>query len=149
MVQNLALVSHGEPNWDVKVNAAIKALNEVGGVASSLQWTEKSSEGLVFQNGFQNTGTNYQYIKIGNYKIVSLQLAVTLPSDLGSTKSAIACVLPDLIKPNDTYSEFMENEKYQLTLSEAGVMIGLASSAAGWWFGSGSHYLLNKLYLAK
>lgn len=31
MVQNLALVSHGEPNWDVKVNAAIKALNEVGG----------------------------------------------------------------------------------------------------------------------
>lgn len=31
MVQNLSLVSHGEPNWDVKVNAAIKALNEVGG----------------------------------------------------------------------------------------------------------------------
>lgn len=146
---DIQTIDHGEPNWDVKVNAAIKALNEVVGVASSLQWTEKSSEGLVFQNGFQNAGTSYQYVKIGNYKIVSLQLFVTLPSDLGSTKSAIACVFPDAIKPNDTYSEFLENEKYQLTLSESGVMIGLTGSANGWWFGSGSHYLLNKLYLAK
>lgn len=28
---DLALVSHGEPNWDVKVNNAIKALNSMGG----------------------------------------------------------------------------------------------------------------------
>lgn len=28
---DIQTIAHGEPNWDVKVNAAIKALNEVGG----------------------------------------------------------------------------------------------------------------------
>lgn len=31
MAQNLALISHGEPQWDAKVNSAINRLNEVGG----------------------------------------------------------------------------------------------------------------------
>lgn len=139
---DLALISHGEPNWDIKVNNAIKLLNKT--VSGS--WSEPTETGLVFQNGFQSIGSTYSYIQLGNHKIVDLQIGVTMPNDSSST-NLIAVTLPDSIKPDHVYTEYLENDKYQVTLSGNAFSIACVNGSK-WWFGSGSHYLFHAVYKA-
>ena len=78
----LQKVSHGEPNWDGKVNAIIDAVNTQETAISNLKPSEVTSEGLVFQNGFSLRSGGYQTISLPDGgKIVSLKLQMKLNAD--------------------------------------------------------------------
>ncbi|WP_251548355.1 hypothetical protein, partial [Limosilactobacillus caecicola] len=73
-----------------------------GGVVNGLSLTELSREGLVFLNGSKYYGTpeenGYQYIKLGNVKLVLLHFVLKTPGNNGETTKEILEV-PDIIKP--------------------------------------------------
>ena len=140
----LQKISHGEPNWDVKVNRIIDQLTAQG----DLKWIQ-SSEGLVVQSGFvPNTvdANTYRYLQIGNAKIVDVNFGVKMPTDIGNSSMLTAVKLPESLSAN-LYTEYAENDKYQLTLSGTDFRIARMQAATDWWFGEGSHYLAHFVYV--
>lgn len=140
----LQKISHGEPNWDVKVNRIIDQLNAQG----DLKWIQ-SSEGLVVQSGFAPSDVDantYRYLQIGNAKIVDVNFGVTMPVNIDNSSMLTAVKLPESLSAN-LYTEYAENDKYQLTLNGTDFRISKLSAATGWWFGNGSHYLAHFVYV--
>lgn len=140
----LQLLSHGEPQWDAKVNAAINQINQ--------EWTARMSDGLVYQNGFQERGSGnsyYRYIQFNGWKLVWLQIDITLPSDPASNTGMTAVVLPDAIA-YDGFTEWKENKSFQLSLAGSNFSISpddaAASDGGDFWFGAGAHYVANLVY---
>ena len=71
MAQDLALIAHGEPQWDTKVNAAIEKVNtELGGTNLSL--SDPSTLGIVTYNGI-TVGEGYYVLKTADRTLVFTQ----------------------------------------------------------------------------
>ena len=156
---NIQTITHGEPNWDTKVNTNFQALADsaenVGGVVKGLQWTDFTDEGIVYQNGFENIGgagagrTGYRYIVIGNKKIVELQVALHLVSDPGSSvKNLTALSVPDAIAPDYVGTPHAQDDKYKLNFLDGRVDISKMKDSDGWWFGTGSFYQMHVMYIS-
>lgn len=143
---DLQKVVHGEPNWDAKINKIIEYLEDKVG-NNDLEWTDWSSAGIVFQNGFQNDNnrTRYRYAKVGNGRIVELNIDIKLTTDLKTYHNVPALTLPDEISL-DGYSEWMENNSYQLMLG--GNTLGINALQNSWWV-DGSHYDMHIVYIHK
>lgn len=139
---DLQRITHGEPNWDVKVNAIIDNVNKLG----NFSFTTETSDGMVFQDGFSNNGSWYRYVQFPGWKLVDLQVNVSLPSnpDSKDTSMRIALQLPDAVS-YDGYHEWSTNSKYQLTLN--GNQFRITPQDTGWWTGEGSHYVAHILYV--
>lgn len=139
MAENL-LISHGEPQWDVKYN---KLVNAVDGVKSSLQWTNWSKEGLVFLNGFNDIGTKYRYANTGNVKLVEIEIKVSLtstPSDSAPT----AVLLPGSLE-NDIEEEHAESNRFMWIANAREFHVSPINSSS-WWVGKDSHYMMHLFY---
>lgn len=137
----LQTLKHGELNWDKKVNALINAVN-------GLKWSHATSDGLVFQNGFESphsTDTWYRYIQFDGWKLVDLQIEVTLPTAPADKNWRVAVQLPDAISYAG-YNEWMTSSKYQMTLNDTDFHISPVNSN-DWWAGAGSHYVTHVLYV--
>lgn len=145
---NIQTITHGEPNWDIKVNQLIEQVNAQAEEQDNLKWTE-SSTGLVVQSGFVpiSVGANtYRYLQIGNAKIVDVNFGVKMPTDIGSSSMITAVKLPESLSAN-LYTEYAENDKYQLSLNGTDFRISRMSAATSWWFGEGSHYVAHFVYV--
>lgn len=93
MADNLKM-KHGEPSWDVKHNALVDAVEKMGGVVNGLQWTDRTSTGIVLPAGLQYIDQSwYMYAQVGQHKLVHLHLNLKVT---GEIKGSI--VLPDVIK---------------------------------------------------
>lgn len=142
----LQLLSHGEPNWDAKVNAAINQINQGG----SEEWTDFTSTGLVFQNGFNQLGSDsshesvYGFVQFNGWKLVDLQIMVALSAAPSSTSNVTAVILPDSISYAG-WHEWAESDGYQLAINGNQFRISVLGTNR-WWFGDGSHYVAHILY---
>lgn len=95
---DIQVISHGELQWDAKANHNFSELNQalekMGGVVDGLQWTDRTSTGIVLPEGLQYTDQNwYMYAQVGQHKLVHLHLSLKVT---GEIKGSI--VLPDVIK---------------------------------------------------
>lgn len=147
----LQLLSHGEPNWDAKVNAAIEFLNSLGGAVSNLKWSEFTDDGIVYQNGFQDIGgvgqgkTGYRYAVVGNRKIVELQVALHLLTDPGnSTSQLTALTLPGTVSPSNVGSPHLINANYAINCVDS--RVDATKIGDNWQIGSNSYYLMHVMY---
>ena len=147
----LQKLSHGEPQWEAKVNAAIEFLNSLGGAVSNLEWSKFTDDGIVYQNGFQDIGgvgqgkTGYRYAVVGNRKIVELQVALHLLIDPGnSTSQLTALTLPGTVSPTNVGSPHLINAKYALNCVDG--RVDATKTGDSWWTGSGSYYLMHVMY---
>ena len=87
-------MKQGEGQWQDKFNRLVDAVQKVGGVTDQLQWTDRTSTGIVLPAGLQYTDQNwYMYAQVGNHKLVHLHLSLKVT---GEIKGDI--VLPDVIK---------------------------------------------------
>lgn len=143
---DLQKLEHGELGWDAKVNEIIDYLEEKIG-SNGLEWTGWSSDGIVFQNGFQNHEgrTKYRYAQVGNAKIVELNIDIKLTTDSKTYHNVPALTLPDEISL-DGYSEWMESNNFQLMLG--GNTLGINAVQNFWWV-DGSHYTMHIVYIHK
>lgn len=99
----LQTISHGEPNWDVKVNSIIDAVNGQNNTINNLKPSSITTDGLVFQNGFSLRSDGYQTITLpSGQKIVFLNLALKLDAD-SSQDSVHAVTVPDVFKKGIAY----------------------------------------------
>lgn len=144
----LQKLTHGEPNWDVKVNAIIDNVNNIG----DMEWTQKMTTGLVFQNGFNQMGsdeahqTNYRYVQFKGWKLVDLQVMVGLSAAPSSQTEVIAVQLPDSIS-YDGWHEWKENIDYRQAINGSQYRISVDSpTKRGWWSGDGAHYVGHIFY---
>ena len=141
MAQDLALIAHGEPQWDTKVNAVIEKVN----ANANMAWTQMSKDGIVFQNGFMDRGSSgYQYIQFNGWKLVHLKVSVKMITDNSNKQELVVVTVPDAISFPD-YSEWMENPKYRWSADSNSARLS-ADNNAGWWVGEDSHYFANFLY---
>ena len=91
---DLQKLVHGELGWDAKYNALVDAVEKMGGVVDGLQWTDRTSTGIVLPAGLQYTDQNwYMYAQVGQHRLVHLHLSLKVT---GEIKGDI--VLPDVIK---------------------------------------------------
>lgn len=143
-------MSQGPETIDNNFNAINTELQNVDGVVSSLQWTDFTSTGLVFQNGFKQLGSDsspksvYRFVQLKGWKLVDLQIAVTLSAAPSNTSYATAVSLPDSIS-YDGWHEWVENDKYQLTINGNQFRVSVLGTN-GWWSGDGSHYAAHIFY---
>lgn len=146
----LQKMSHGEPNWDVKFNNVIDYL--ANGEDSAFKWTNRTSTGLVFQNGFTQMGSDidhssvYRFVQFKGWKLVDLQVMVSLPTAPSNTSEVVALNLPDSISFNG-WHEWIETADYRMTINGSQFRISVEDpSKKSWWFGDGSHYVAHILY---
>lgn len=104
--------------------------------------------GLVFQNGFADLGSHYDYVQCNGYKIVHLVLQVSLPTNGPTSKQeVIATYLPNEISFSG-YTEYNENDKYRWSFNESQARLSIINdSVNGWWTGNGSHYIAALTYM--
>lgn len=142
----LQLLSHGEPQWDTKVNAIIEKVNEEG----DMTWTPETSDGMVFQNGFNQLGSDsshesvYKFVQFNGWKLVDLQIMVALSAAPSSTSNVTAVILPDSIS-YEGWHEWAENDKYQLAINNNQFRISVLGTN-NWWVGDGGHYVARIFY---
>lgn len=137
------MISHGEPQWDVKYNNLVNTVEQMGGVVNGLQWTPWTKEGLVFLNGFQDIESKYRYVTLGNVKLVEILVSVklmTAPSDHQPT----AVQLPASISDEIQY-EYSESPKYGWIINGTEFHPTL-HAGADWWTGNDSHYWGHLVY---
>lgn len=101
-MEQLPLVQHQEPNWDVKINDAINRLNEMGGVTDNLQLQPFTDSGIVFLNNFQNKDnlSGYRFVKVPGGKLVELNIDTTFSGATDWSGGAWFKV-PECIKPTN------------------------------------------------
>ena len=144
---DLQKLVHGEPEWDVKVNAIIDNMNNIG----DMMWTQGMTTGLVFQNGFNQLGSDeshqtiYRYVQFKGWKLVDLQIMVALSAAPSSTSNVTAVSLPDSIS-YDGWHEWAESDGYQLAINGNQFRISVLGTNK-WWVGDGSHYVAHIFYL--
>lgn len=143
-------MAQGEPQWASKYNGLVDAVQNVEGVTDALQWTDVTSTGLVFQNGFNQLGSDsshesvYRFVQFKGWKLVDLQIMVTLSAAPSSTSYATAVSLPDSIS-YDGWHEWVENDKYQLAINGNQFRVSVLGTNS-WWSGDGSHYVAHIFY---
>lgn len=99
MTQDLALISYGEPQWDTKVNAAIKRLNEIGG-GDKLSLVHHNQDGIVALNGTQLLDTHYDTVSFDGVSIVTFYYSLRNTTIEDNTLYAFDLLkLPDNIQP--------------------------------------------------
>lgn len=145
----LQKMSHDDPNWDVKFNNIIDYL--ANGEDSNFKWTDRTSTGLVFQNGFNQLGSDtdhmstYRFVQFKGWKLVDLQIMVTLSAAPSSNNEVIAVSLPDSISYGG-WHEWEENANYRLAINNTQFRISQEGNDGKWWFGDGSHYVAHIFY---
>lgn len=95
-------MAHGEDLWQDKYNRLVDTVEKMGGVVDQLRWTT-SSDGVVFLNGWQGN-VSYEYVQIGDKKLVSLRGAIK-----GNAKAAQyteLMTIPDNIKPKNRMLQY-------------------------------------------
>ena len=101
MVDELKM-THGEDLWQGKYNRLVDTVEKMGGVVDQLRWTT-SSDGVVFLNGWHGN-VSYEYVQIGDKKLVSVQGAIK-----GNAKAAQyteLLTIPDNIKPKNRMLQY-------------------------------------------
>lgn len=95
-------MAHGEGLWQDKYNRLVDTVEKMGGVVDQLRWTT-SSDGVVFLNGWHGN-VSYEYVQIGDKKLVSVQGAIK-----GNAKAAQyteLLTIPDNIKPKNRMLQY-------------------------------------------
>lgn len=147
MAQNLALISHGEPQWDTKVNAAINRLNEVGVVTDALhlQNANWSNEGLIFQNDFFDHDSGYRYVQFPGFKLVELKIVIGLNKAPDVKSYVQAVTIPDSIDSQVGY-DAVSMGTATINISGNKIYVGETNNA-DWGTGKDSYYTLRKIYI--
>lgn len=103
---DIQVINHGELQWDAKANHNFSELNQtlekVGGVTDQLQWTT-STDGVVFLNGWHGN-VNYEYVQIGDKKLVSL--IGTIDGNAKATQYTELLTIPDNVKPKNRMIQY-------------------------------------------
>lgn len=105
----LQLLSHGEPQWDTKVNEIINYLNSDGAIGK----LTTSREGMVFTNfnsypkGSSNDSgsTKYQLMQVGAETWVHLHIEGAIANDPGSTHAVNIMNIPASLAPGNIKHE--------------------------------------------
>lgn len=97
----LQLLSHGEPNWDVKVNAIIDELTKTEDSVENMVWTIGKDGIVIINDLFQlNDYSFYEYMDIGDRRIVHLYISLTATRDFTGSATGYAFTVPDSVKPS-------------------------------------------------
>ena len=125
-------MKQGEGQWQDKFNRLVDAVQKVGGVTDQLQWIT-SSDGVVFLNGWHGN-VSYEYVQIGDKKLVSLKGAIN-----GNAKGAQytdLLTIPDNVKPKNRILQYQYWDSIiQIVDSTIGVRSGgdIKESTNGTW----------------
>lgn len=95
-------MKQGEGQWQDKFNRLVDAVQKVGGVTDQLQWIT-SSDGVVFLNGWHGN-VNYEYVQIGDKKLVSL--IGTIDGNAKAAQYTELLTIPDNIKPKNRMIQY-------------------------------------------
>lgn len=131
MADELKMV-HGEGLWQDKYNRLVDTVEKMGGVVDQLRWTT-SSDGVVFLNGWHGN-VSYEYVQIGDKKLVSLKGAIN-----GNAKGAQytdLLTIPDNVKPKNRILQYQYWDSIiQIVDSTIGVRSGgdIKESTNGTW----------------
>lgn len=125
-------MKRGEGLWQDKYNRLVDTVEKMGGVVDQLRWTT-SSDGVVFLNGWHGN-VSYEYVQIGDKKLVSLKGAIN-----GNAKGAQytdLLTIPDNVKPKNRILQYQYWDSIiQIVDSTIGVRSGgdIKESTNGTW----------------
>ena len=144
MVEENLLISHGEPQWDVKYNKLVNAVEKMGGLVKDLQWTEWTKEGLGALNGVQITDGGYNYLDVGGVKLVLLSISIKITGDVKT--SSVVVSLPDVITPRSMYMGSLGGQnQFQISGNKITIFDAAGSTERQL---NGNDFVLTKLYIA-
>lgn len=151
---NIQTITHGEPNWDTKVNSNFQALvssvANVGGVIKDLQWTERTNAGIVLSSGFtfSNFGPNgYETLKLGNKTFVHLTLHLQCSEAFHGSGHGNIITVPDSIGFEYSVSGIV-SAKYAYGISDAThINMDTIGDTIQDWDTGNSLYVIDILYV--
>lgn len=125
-------MKQGEGQWQDKFNRLVDTVQKVGGVTDQLKWTT-SDDGIVFLNGW-NGDVKYEYVQIGDKKLVSVQGAIK--GNAKATQYTELLTIPDNVKPKNRMIQYHYWDSIiQIVDSTIGVRSGgdIKESTNGTW----------------
>lgn len=139
-------MSQGPETIDKNLNAINTELQNVEGVTDSLQWFAPTDAGLIATNGLQiSDGSFYTYIKIGNRKIVELDLNLTRTSQYtGANGGTIKW--PSSIVCNAPMAGFVNSQDCMWKSDGTGIMLTSIGDGTGHGWNPGTLYSLHIIY---
>lgn len=105
----LQTIDHAELNGEVKMNAAIEALNQL---LDGEDIVDGGNVGITALNGFDVSNCHYWYKNLGKLKRVYLAIELNPTGVLEDYYQMIAAQVPDSIKPLQMISQTTPRLKY-------------------------------------
>lgn len=125
----------------------VDALNQVGGDVEALSWSNLSCDGLVAQNGWRIMGGGYRYTRLGNMKLIVMELFLSNDNQGFKGNATLPAVnMPKEFSIPDNYQGearpdinwMVANSNVSFTRRDGGVV---------WDSGSGSMYTVHAMYV--
>lgn len=122
-------------------------LENIGGAVDGLTWSAQSRDGLVAQNGWRLMGGGYSYARVGNRKLVVMDLFLSNENQGFKGNSTLPAVnMPKEFSIPDNYQGearpdinwMVVNSNVSFTRRDGGVV---------WDSGSGSMYTVHAMYV--
>lgn len=122
-------------------------LENIGGTVDGLTWSAQSRDGLVAQNGWRIMGGGYSYARVGNRKLVVMDLFLSNDNQgFKGNATTTAVSMPKEFSIPDNYQGearpdinwMVVNSNVSFTRRDGGVV---------WDSGSGSMYTVHAMYV--
>lgn len=122
-------------------------LENIGGTVDGLTWSAQSRDGLVAQNGWRIMGGGYSYARVGNRKLVVMDLFLSNDNQGFKGNATLPAVnMPKEFSIPDNYQGearpdinwMVVNSNVSFTRRDGGVV---------WDSGSGSMYTVHAMYV--
>lgn len=98
----LQTITHGEPNWDAKVNALINGVSSLEDGFSSLKISDWSTAGIVIKNGFafNENSKGYRFVTFPNGKLIEIDVKFRTTGGIKGLVADNVITLPDFVGNN-------------------------------------------------
>lgn len=140
---DLQRITHGEPNWDTKVNAIIDSVNSLTGGAI------ESSDGIVVSGKMKlASGSGYNVVKVGGQRLVEVNLNLT-PTTSFNASTGCTITLPSSVSSNDLIGGTAYGPDARFESTGEGIRLQAAGGGDGHGWNVGDTYGVHLLYLLK
>ncbi|MFC2680834.1 hypothetical protein [Limosilactobacillus vaginalis] len=122
-------------------------LENIGGTVDGLTWSAQSRDGLVAQNGWRIMGGGYSYARVGNKKLVVMDLFMSNDNNgfKGNATNTAVSMPPEFSIPNNYQGEARPDINWMVVNSN--VSFSRRDGGVVWDSGSGSMYTVHAMYV--
>lgn len=100
---DLTQIFSGMDQGPEKIMDNFKKVNEIVSGIADINWSNSSTEGIVYNSSFEYVSGGYSTVSIGNLRLVHLNIAIRLKNDFRNNGTGAAFALPQSINMGQNF----------------------------------------------